>query len=152
MAETKRQVHERKRANGGLAEADVDTIIGLVEAAMGADYSALRRAGSQLVRRFSEEGHADYAARLRGLLRRRSSPLRTAGHVQELPLDGRCRLPLVDENPLPSTAILMEAETEAVVNCFVEDALYAERLSKVGSRVWACALFCAALLARVRRY
>jgi SpoVK/Ycf46/Vps4 family AAA+-type ATPase len=133
MAKMNRLVDERERDSGeGIAAVDADTIIGLVEAAMGADYSALRRAGSQLVRRFSEEGHADHATRLRGVLRRRSAPLRTSGHVQELPLDGRSRLPLVDENPLPSTAILMEAETEAVVNRFVEDALHADRLSQAG--------------------
>lgn len=129
-----------KRADGevgsgdvrGIAVEDADAIIGLVEAAMGADYSALRRVGSQLVRRFSEEGQIDQAARLRGLLRSRSAPLRTSGHVQELPLDGRSRLPLVDENPAPSTPILLDAETEAVVSRFIEDALNAERLSRAG--------------------
>ena len=122
-----------KRADGkGIAATDADTIIGLVEAAMGADYSTVRRVGSQLVRRFSEEGQGDHATRLRGVLRKRSAPLRTSGHVQELPLDGRSRLPLVDDNPLPSTPILMAAETEAVVTRFVEDALHAERLSRAG--------------------
>jgi MoxR-like ATPase len=133
MAKAKFLVGESKRADGrGIAVTDADTIIGLVEAAMGADFSAVRRAGSQLVRRLSEEGYADHATRLRGMLRRRSAPLRTSGHIQELPLDGRSRLPLVDENPLPSTPILMEAETEAVVTRFVEDALHAERLSQAG--------------------
>lgn len=133
MAKAKRLVGECETADDrGVAATDADTIIGLVEAAMGADFSAVRRVGSQLVRRFSEEGQAEHATRLRGVLRKRSAPLRTSGHVQELPLDGRSRLPLVDENPLPSTPILMEAETEAVVTRFVEDALHSERLSRAG--------------------
>ncbi|RWL74851.1 MAG: ATP-binding protein [Mesorhizobium sp.] len=133
MAKAKRVDGECKRVDDSrIATEDADTIIGLVEAAMGADYSALRRAGSQLVRRFSEEGQADHATRLQGVLRKRSAPLRTSGHVQELPLDGRSRLPLVDENPFPSTPILMEAETEAIVTRFIEDAHHAERLSRAG--------------------
>ncbi|GLI95226.1 AAA family ATPase [Methylocystis echinoides] len=133
MVKAKQLDGETKRADDcGIAAEDADTIIGLVEAAMGADYSALRRAGSQLVRRFSEDGQAEHATRLRGVLRRRSAPLRTSGHVQELPLDGRSRLPLVDENPLPSTPILLEAETEAIVTRFIEDATHAERLSRAG--------------------
>lgn len=133
MAKAKRRDDEGGHATArGMTAADADAIIGLVEAAMGADYTALRRAGSELVRRFSEEGRADHASRLRGVLRRRSAPLRTSGHVNELPLDGRSRLPLVDENPFPSTPILLEADTEAVVTRFVEDALHAERLSRAG--------------------
>ena len=133
MTKAKRLVGKHEQAeNRGIAATDADTIIGLVEAAMGADFSAVRRAGSQLVRRFSEEGQPEHATRLRGVLRKRSAPLRTSGHVQELPLDGRSRLPLVDENPLPSMPVLMEVETEAVVTRFVEDALHAERLSQAG--------------------
>lgn len=133
MAKAKRLDTEMRRTEGrGIAAEDADTIIGLVEAAMGADFSALRRAGSELVRRLSEDGQSEHATRLRGVLRRRSAPLRTSGYVQELPVDGRSRLPLMDENPFPSTPILMERETEAVVTRFIEDATHADRLSRAG--------------------
>ena len=112
--------------------ADADAIVGLAEAAMGADFTGVRRAGSHLVRRLTEDGQLDQAARLRGVLRRRSAPLRASGHVQELPLDGRSRLALVDEVPFPSTPVLMSLDTQAVVARFIEDATHVERLSQAG--------------------
>jgi MoxR-like ATPase len=111
---------------------DAETVIKLFAAALDADYSQLRSVGSNLVRKFSEEGLHEQATRLRNILRKRAAPLRTSGHIQQLPVDAKSRLPLLDDNPWPSSAILLERETEFVVNRFIEDALNADRLAAAG--------------------
>lgn len=109
-----------------------ETLVDLIRAAMNADFSALRKVGSSIVKRLVDAGDMERAARIRSLLRQRSVPLRTSGYVEELPTDGRSRLPLVDELPSPSSPILLGSKVEKTVSRFIEDVHNAKKLSEAG--------------------
>jgi MoxR-like ATPase len=103
-------------------QVDKSILTDLLDAAMSADYTRVRRIGSQLAKRFAEENDLDGAKAIQSLLRRRGVPLQVSGYAEALPRDAASRLPLVEEAPWPSTPLLLNRPAGEAVGQFLEDA------------------------------
>jgi hypothetical protein len=103
-------------------QVDKSVLTELLDAAMSADYTRVRRIGSQLAKRLAEEKDLDGAKAIQSLLRRRGVPLQVSGYAEALPRDAASRLPLVEEAPWPSTPLLLNRQAGEAVSQFLEDA------------------------------
>ena len=110
----------------------LEQVVDAFEAAMRSDITALRRIGSTVAKELDGSGNESQAKRLRVVLRKRASPLRTSGHVEHLPSDPKSRLSLLDEVPPPSVAVLLNGDNERMANKFVADCMHAEQLAQEG--------------------
>ena len=70
-----------------------EDIVELIDAALAADYTRVRRVSSKIARALTP-GDAVAADKLRALIRRRGVPLRASGYAEVLPIDMKSRLPL----------------------------------------------------------
>jgi ATP-dependent Zn protease len=104
----------------------------LIDAAMSADYPRVRRISSEIARLHSEQGDEATAKRLYSLIRRKGVPLQTSGVQQSLPVDGISRLPLLEEEPWPTTPVLLNGDTEVTIARFLNDARNANMLREGG--------------------
>ncbi len=104
----------------------------LFEAALSADYVALRRVAGALAQKSIEGGNGELAKRLRALIRRKGVPLQTSGVQQPLPVDGASRLPLLEEQPWPVTPAIMNEGISGAVRQFLDDAGNIETLVAKG--------------------
>lgn len=103
-------------------EVDKKLIISLIESAMAADYTRVRRVGNQLASRFAEENDLDAAKCIQALLRKRGVPLQASGYAETLPRDAGSRLPLIEEGDWPTTPIMLGGEVGHTIAQFIEDA------------------------------
>ncbi|KJS14432.1 MAG: ATPase [Hoeflea sp. BRH_c9] len=113
-------------------EVDKDLLISLLESAMSADYTRVRRVGNQLAKRFAEEKDLDAAKAIQSLLRKRGIPLQASGFAEALPRDAGSRLPLVEEGSWPTTPVMLNDDVGHVVTQFLEDAKHIALLSEKG--------------------
>jgi hypothetical protein len=111
---------------------DTRTIIELLESAISADYTRVRRLGSRLARALAEEKDFDGAKAVQAVLRRRGVPLQASGHAEVLPRDVGSRLPLIEEGQWPTTPVLLSDEAGQTVAHFLEDAKHIELLTDKG--------------------
>jgi SpoVK/Ycf46/Vps4 family AAA+-type ATPase len=110
---------------------DKNTIIELLDAAMAADYTRVRRIGNSLARLLAENDPAGAKA-VQALLRRKAVPLRTSGYAESLPRDAGSSLPLMEEGQWPTTPVMLSEEVGRNVARFIEDAKNIEVLSEKG--------------------
>lgn len=113
-------------------QVDKETLVALIEAAMTADYTNVRRLGNQIAKAMLDDKDVESAKALQAVLRRRGVPLQASGYAETLPRDAGSRLPLVEEGEWPSTPLMLNADTGHVVEQFLEDAKHIELLSKRG--------------------
>jgi SpoVK/Ycf46/Vps4 family AAA+-type ATPase len=106
-------------------------IIELVDAALSADYTRVRRMGSKIAKALNDDD-VDAAQKLRALIRRRGVPLRASGYVEALPVDAKSRLPLIEEQPWPTTPVFLDGANQVVVSEFLVDVKNVELLSAKG--------------------
>lgn len=106
-------------------------LIDLTEAALACDYSRLRKTG-QLIAKALEPEDPEGARRLRLALNRKGVPLQASGVVEMLPVDGRSRLPLVEEHQWPTTPIFLEGMAQAQFGHFLTDVTHFEDLAAKG--------------------
>lgn len=106
-------------------------IIELVDAALAADYTRVRRIGSKMAKLLNASD-TDAAQRLRALIRRRGVPLRASGYAEALPVDAKSRLPLIEEQPWPTTPVFLDSASQAVVSGFLVDVKNVDLLSAKG--------------------
>lgn len=111
---------------------DKTLVLSLLEAAMSADYTAVRRIGNQFAKNFAAEKDLESAKAIQVLLRKRGVPLQTSGYAEALPRDAGSRLPLVEEGQWPSTPILLGGEAGHTVSQFIEDAKNIALLAEKG--------------------
>jgi SpoVK/Ycf46/Vps4 family AAA+-type ATPase len=111
---------------------DPKHLIELTDAALAADYTRVRRAANSVARDLEREGAANQAKEIRALVRKRGVPLRASGYMESLPVDAKSRLPLVEEQPLPSTPIFLGDHETRVFNDFLSDTENIDRLSSKG--------------------
>jgi hypothetical protein len=114
----------------------------LIEAALSADYSAVRKTGGDAARALETLGFNDSSKRVRAYLRRKGVPLRASGHAESLPVDGRSRLPLVEEIQWPETPLFIDGEAASAFQKFIADVSNADLLSKQGLSSSLCLLLC----------
>lgn len=113
-------------------EVDTKILIGLLESAMTADYTGVRRLGNQLVKRLIENGDGESAKSVQSILRKRGVPLQASGYAEALPRDSGSRLPLIEEGTWPSTPIMLSENIGHIITQFLEDAKNIELLSLKG--------------------
>ncbi len=99
---------------------------------MSADYTCVRRLGSQLARALAKDNDLDGANAIKAVLRRRGIPLQASGHAEALPRDAGSRLPLIEEGQWPTTPVLLGDEAGQTVSRFLEDARHSELLADKG--------------------
>jgi hypothetical protein len=107
-------------------------LVELVEAALSADYSKLRRLSNELAQLCLVQGDDAAAKRLRAFIRRRGAPLQASAAAVALPVDGGSRLPLIEEQQWPNTPIILNEDAGGVVARFVGDIQNAQRLLEGG--------------------
>ena len=106
-----------------------DDLLELVDAALAADYTRVRRVGSKIAGTLED---AAAARALRTLIRRKGVPLRASGYAESLPVDGKSRLPLIEEQSWPTTPVFLSDTNGSVVTSFVEDTRNADLLASKG--------------------
>ena len=110
----------------------VERVVELLEAALAADYTRLRRVGNRIARALAEAGDLESAHRLRALLRKREVPLRASGYMEAVPIDAKSRQPLVEEQDWPSGPIFLDEAAHNTLGAFLTDVRHAHELSAKG--------------------
>ena len=87
---------------------DPNAISDLIEAAMSADYTGVRRIGNRLAKLAAEDGRLDIARSIQATLKRRGIPLQAAGYAETLPRDANSRLPLIEEGSWPTSPLFFD--------------------------------------------
>lgn len=113
-------------------EIDASLLSTLIEAAMSADYTAVRRIGGQIAKRLAEQNDLEGAKALQSLLRKRGVPLQVSGYAEALPRDAGSRLPLIEEGQWPTTPIILGGEAGHRISQFIEDAKHISLLAEKG--------------------
>ena len=113
-------------------EVDKHLMITLLESAMSADYTQVRRVGNQLAKKLAEANDMEGAKAIQGLLRKRGVPLQASGYAEALPRDAGSRLPLIEEGAWPTTPIMLNEEAGHVITQFLEDAKHIQLLADKG--------------------
>ena len=116
-----------------------EDVIELVDAALAADYTRVHRIGGKIARALSSSDE-EAAKRLRALIRRRGVPLRASGYTETLPVDPKSRLPLIEEQPSPTTPAFLDAAVQSTVASFLSDVTHAQLLSEKGIAARLCML------------
>jgi MoxR-like ATPase len=123
----------------GLTSIETDDVLELVDAALAADYTRVRRVGTKIARSLGKADTAT-AERLRSLIRRRGVPLRASGYSEALPIDMKSRLPLIEEQPWPACPVFLNGPNRDVFASFVKDAQNIELLASKGIATRLCML------------
>lgn len=113
-------------------EIDKTQIYSLIEAALSANYSGVKRIGGQIVNKLVEQGDIEEAKSLQNLLRKRGVLLQTSGYAETLPRDSSSRLPLLEEGHWPSSPIILGDDEGKFISHFIEDAEHINILSRQG--------------------
>lgn len=113
-------------------QVDASAISDLIEAALAADYTAVRRIGNRLARQIAEQGQPDAARALQAMLRKRGVPLQASGYAESLPRDLNSRLPLIEEGSWPATPMFLGESVSKGLEQFLEDAQHIQLLTDKG--------------------
>ena len=111
---------------------EAESVVKLIEAALAADYTQLRRVGNQIAHTLAESGNIDSAHRVRSLLRKREVPLRTSGYMESVPVDAKSRQPLVEEQSWPNRPIFLDEPANNTLGAFLTDFHHTDELSAKG--------------------
>lgn len=107
-------------------------VASLIEAALAGDQDVVRKAGSTFAQTYQGADRREVHGRISSALRAKSTPIDQVRSVERLPVDGKTRAPLLEEQPWPTMPLVLEAEHESVLARFVSEASNAERLSAAG--------------------
>jgi SpoVK/Ycf46/Vps4 family AAA+-type ATPase len=113
-------------------EVDKSLIAALIDAAMSADYTGVRRIGGQIAKKLAEQNDVEGAKALQGILRKRGVPLQASGYAESLPRDAASRLPLIEEGQWPTTPIMLGGDASYTISQFIEDAKHIGLLAEKG--------------------
>lgn len=103
----------------------------LLEAALSADYTRVKRAGGKIAQSLAPHDPAA-AKEIRALMRRKGVPLRTSGYAETLPVDTKSRLPLVEEHAWPTSPLFLSGNAASTFETFIEDVKNEDLLSRSG--------------------
>jgi SpoVK/Ycf46/Vps4 family AAA+-type ATPase len=79
-----------------------------------------------------KQGLVSDAEHLRATLKKRGVPLRASGYAETLPVDAKSRLPLIEEQPWPTTPVFLDSTSRKTVSDFLADANNVDLLSAKG--------------------
>jgi len=106
-------------------------ILELIDAALAADYTRVRRVGGKIAQSLAKED-VEAAKEIRALIRKRGVPLKASGYSEVLPVDAKSRLPLMEEQSMPSTPVFLNQENSGTYASFVEDVRNVDMLASKG--------------------
>ena len=109
----------------------ISQLVEFTEAALAADYGRLRKVGQQMAKEM-EVADQDGARRFRLTLNRKGVPLQASGFSEMLPVDGKSRLPLIEEHPWPSVPVFLDAKGQEQFEAFITDVNNFELLASKG--------------------
>ena len=111
---------------------DPNAISDLIEAAMSADYTGVRRIGNRLAKLAAEDGRLDIARSIQATLKRRGIPLQAAGYAETLPRDANSRLPLIEEGSWPTSPLFFDDIIAQALEQFLAEASHIQLLAEKG--------------------
>jgi KaiC/GvpD/RAD55 family RecA-like ATPase len=117
---------------GDLVVMNAQLLLDLVDAALAADYTAVRRCAGALAAALEADGEHVAAQAMKARMRKSGVPLRASGYMETLPVDNKSRLPLLEEQPAASQPIFLAARENAVFENFLEDVSNVDRLAAKG--------------------
>lgn len=111
---------------------DPKQIIDLIDAALAADYTRVRRVANALARTLGSAGDEESAKAIQAMIRKRGVPLRASGYVESLPVDTKSRLPLVEESAWPSSPVFLNDQNNGIFRDFISDVQHVDALASKG--------------------
>jgi len=108
-----------RRQSDGM-DIDKSDLLELLDAALSADYTRVRRAGAKIAERV-RGGDPEAASQLKTLIRKKGVPLRASGYSEVLPIDSKSRLALVEEQAWPDVPLFVDKHVGQVFGSFLED-------------------------------
>ena len=109
-----------------------ESLVELLDAAMSADYTRVKRIGSEIARLLADSDQPEAARKIRALMRKKGVPLQASGFAEALPVDSSSRLPLVEEQDWPVTPLFVNEQTQGVLTRFLDDAQHVDLLTEKG--------------------
>ncbi|WP_037007538.1 AAA family ATPase [Pseudomonas sp. MOIL14HWK12:I2] len=97
-----------------------DDIFELIEAALDANYTDVRKASNRIAKAISEHD-LEFAKKIKSTLRKRGVPLQSSGYIENLPVDPKSRTPLLEEAQWPVTPLFLNEQAMNVFNTFITD-------------------------------
>lgn len=104
-----------------------EDIISLIEASLDANYTEVRSVSNRIAKSISQYD-LDVAKKIKSILRRKGVPLRSSGYIENLPVDPKSRMPLVEEVQWPVTPLFLDASEQAVFTSFIDSVRYQDKL------------------------
>lgn len=111
---------------------DAQLLIDLVDAALAADYTAVRRCAGALAAALEAEGQHVAAQAMKARVRKSGVPLRASGYMETLPVDNKSRLPLLEEQMPATQPIFLNATDNSAFESFLEDVKHVDKLAERG--------------------
>ncbi len=105
---------------GTLMQISQDDIFELIEAALDANYTDVRKASNRIAKAISEHD-LEFAKKIKSTLRKRGVPLQSSGYIENLPVDPKSRTPLLEEAQWPVTPLFLNEQAMNVFNTFITD-------------------------------
>ena len=112
-------------------EVDTKTVVDLLEAALAADYTKVRRAGNRIAK-LAATTDPELGKAIQRIIKRQGVPLQTSGYSQQLPRDSGSSLPLIQEAEWPSNPLMLNDDAVRGFSQFMEDARHIDLLADSG--------------------
>lgn len=107
-------------------------IADLIDAALSGDQDHVRRVASLFAQGYSGNDRRAVVGRIQAAMKKRSVSLDQVRSVERLPVDNKTRIPLAEEQPWPTTPLLLEDDQDEILSRFVGEAKHADSLSRAG--------------------
>ncbi|WP_309759814.1 AAA family ATPase [Pseudomonas oryzihabitans] len=88
---------------------------------MEANYSEVKSIGGRIAKALSESD-LQAAQQIKSIIRKKGVPLRSSGYTENLPVDPKSRMPLVEEQSWPVTPLFLDENAINVFETFISDA------------------------------
>lgn len=104
-----------------------EDVIALIEASLDANYTEVRSVSNRIAKSISEID-LDVAKKIKSILRRKGVPLRSSGYTENLPVDPKSRMPLVEEHQWPVSPLFLDQKEQAIFSSFVSSVQHQDKL------------------------
>lgn len=101
-----------------------------IEAAVEGDLDNLRKAASDFISIHEANGRHSFGKRIASALRRRSTSVDQMRSLERLPVDNKSRASLIEEQPWPTTPLILSDQQEQVLKRFTLEHHASEALSE----------------------
>lgn len=106
-------------------------IIALIEASLEANYSDVRAVSNRIAKTIGTQD-IELAKRIKSILRKKGVPLRSSGYMENIPVDAKSRMALVEEHQWPASPLFLNKGAKQVFDTYVSDIANIEKLISHG--------------------